>query len=87
MDRPRGVRVLTVGDGDLSFSLALARAFRGDELFLTATTLLTADELRETYGNAAPILAELSKYERELGGVRNFGGGRPSICHKADSRR
>ena len=36
-------RVLTVGDGDLSYSLALARCF-GPQIELTATTLL-ADAL------------------------------------------
>ena len=52
-------RVLTVGDGDLSYSLALARCF-GSQIELTATTLLATEaELTATYSRAAAILAEL----------------------------
>lgn len=52
------MRVLTVGDGDLSYSLALQRAF-GDAIQLTATVLPTADELAATYSSAAANAAEL----------------------------
>ena len=38
------ISILTVGDGDLSFSLALARAF-GDAIDLTATTLPDEEEV------------------------------------------
>ena len=51
-------RVLTIGDGDLSFSVALARAF-GNQIRLTATTLLKRSELLETYAAAPAMLAEL----------------------------
>ena len=51
-------RVLTVGDGDLSYSLALARAF-GDHIELTATTYLSVEELVSTYARAAENLAQL----------------------------
>ena len=40
------IHVLTVGDGDLSYSLALQRAF--GEIVLTATTLASEDELRRS---------------------------------------
>ena len=52
------MRVLTVGDGDLSYSLALQRAF-GESIQLTATVLPTEDELAATYANAAANAAEL----------------------------
>ena len=52
------LRVLTVGDGDLSYSLALARAY-GDRILLTATVLPTAEELVATYANAAACVEEL----------------------------
>eukprot|EP00966_Prymnesium_polylepis_P278179 6427804-Prymnesium_polylepis.2 len=52
-------RVLTVGDGDLSYSLALARAF-GDALQLTASVLLSEAELKETYAGAAHCITELT---------------------------
>jgi hypothetical protein len=51
-------RVLIVGDGDLSYSLALQRAF-GEIIQLTATVLPTAEELVATYTNAAANAAEL----------------------------
>ena len=50
------VRVLTIGDGDCSFSLALARAFAG-RIALTVTTLPDEDELTRTYKAAAANLA------------------------------
>ena len=60
MRAAKQVRVLTVGDGDLSYSLALARAF-GDQLRLTATTLLSEAELLETYSGTAGCIAELQQ--------------------------
>ena len=55
---PAPIRVLTVGDGDLSYSLALQRAF-GNAIQLTATVLPTEDELAATYTMAAANAAEL----------------------------
>ena len=52
------ISVLTIGEGDLSYSLALARAF-GDAIVLTATTLPPADELAATYERASANIAEL----------------------------
>ena len=52
------MRVLTVGEGDLSYSLALQRAF-GGTIQLTATVLPNEDELAATYANAAANAAEL----------------------------
>ena len=52
------MRVLTVGDGDLSYSLALARAF-GEAIELTATTFVSEAELLETYGSVGRIISEL----------------------------
>ncbi|EOD19429.1 hypothetical protein EMIHUDRAFT_208952 [Emiliania huxleyi CCMP1516] len=54
------MRILTVGDGDLSYSLALQRAF-GADVSLVATTLPAADELCATYRNTGKILAELAE--------------------------
>jgi hypothetical protein len=52
-------RVLTVGDGDLTLSLALSRAY-GQQLNLTASTLLkSSQELLHTYANAGHVLQEL----------------------------
>ena len=63
MDRSlRAPRILTVGDGDLSFSLAIARAF-GDSIELTATTLLSAEELCQTYASAAENIRLLSEMQ------------------------
>ena len=52
------IRVLTVGDGDLTASLALARAL-GPQIDLTATTFVSEAELTATYALAGPCLAEL----------------------------
>ena len=54
------MRILTVGDGDLSYSLALQRAF-GADVSLVATTLPAADELCATYRTVGGILAELAE--------------------------
>ena len=48
---PATLSVLTVGDGDLSYSLALQ--LLGPALRLTATTLLSSEELLSTYSGAA----------------------------------
>ena len=54
------LRVLTVGDGDLTLSLALARAY-GDQLDLVASTLLkSSDDLVATYSNLQ-VLKELQE--------------------------
>ena len=59
-------RVLTVGDGDLSYSIALLRAFGTQHVELTATTLPDADEVCTTYARAAEMIAEL----RDVHGVK-----------------
>ena len=51
-------RVLTVGDGDLSYSLAIARCC-GEAIELTATVLPSEPELCATYARAAVNLREL----------------------------
>lgn len=53
-------RCLAVGDGDLSYSLALVRRF-GRTVEVIASTLCTHDELIGTYSNATAIVAELEK--------------------------
>ena len=50
--------VLTVGDGDLSFSLALCRAFASN-VQVIATTWLTEEELENRYHSAARVREEL----------------------------
>ncbi len=52
------LRVLTVGDGDLSYSLALARCY-GTAVSLTATTLCSEAELRAKYALAGAHMTEL----------------------------
>ena len=53
------MRILTVGDGDLSYSLALLRAL--PHLELTATTLCASKaELCKTYSASAGVVAELA---------------------------
>ena len=62
-------RIATVGDGDLSYSLAIARAFGGG-IELTATTLLTEEELCATYTRAEAIIHELRERQvRVIHGV------------------
>jgi hypothetical protein len=48
------LNVVTVGDGDLSFSLALARSTRNTQLL--ATTFSSASDVRGFYRNAAAIV-------------------------------
>jgi tRNA U38,U39,U40 pseudouridine synthase TruA len=59
-----GPRLLTVGDGDCSYSVALMRAY-GKGVRLTCTTLLSREELSQTYSSAAAAIMEL-----EAQGVR-----------------
>ena len=55
-------RILCVGEGDLTFSLALARAYGTEQLHITATTLLQSrDELIGTYNNSEAVLEELDR--------------------------
>jgi tRNA U38,U39,U40 pseudouridine synthase TruA len=51
---------LAVGDGDLSYSLALVRCF-GRAVEVIASTLCTHDELTGTYTNTPAIVSELEK--------------------------
>ena len=51
-------RVLTLGDGDLSFSLALCRAFH-QQLAVTGSTLLRQEEVLKRYRSAAATREEL----------------------------
>jgi hypothetical protein len=61
-DNHKAFCILSVGDGDLSASLALKRAY-GSQIRLIATTLLASpDELRQTYPHAAPEELELVYY-------------------------
>jgi hypothetical protein len=61
--RPKYRILLTVGDGDLSLSLALVRAY-GDQVQVTATKIHpTATALVDMYPHAASIiLQELESY-------------------------
>jgi 23S rRNA-/tRNA-specific pseudouridylate synthase len=61
------LRILCVGDGDLSFSLSLIRAYGRQVLDVTTSTLLnSSDELIETYPNSAEILKELKENDVEI---------------------
>lgn len=55
------IRILTVGDGDLTLSLALVRAYR-ERIQLTASTLLDAKSLAATYSNTQKVLSELEEW-------------------------
>lgn len=60
------LKVLTVGDGDLSFSLALKRAFPEIQTLVATTLVESQEKLLNTYPHAAAILQELtiSPHER-----------------------
>ena len=58
----RQMRLLMVGEGDCSYSLALARAF-GTAAHITCTTFISEEECVATYARALAVIAEL----RELG--------------------
>mmetsp|Transcript_13027 Transcript_13027/g.19885 ORF Transcript_13027/g.19885 Transcript_13027/m.19885 type:complete len:577 (+) Transcript_13027:95-1825(+) len=56
------IKVLTVGDGDLTLSLAVIRAYGSHQIDLTASTLLSsAQELATTYQNSPQVLEELKE--------------------------
>lgn len=55
------VRVLTVGDGDFTFSQALLRSFGSHPLQLTATTWLQREEVLGRYRAAGTVLQELEQ--------------------------
>lgn len=58
----RTLRILTVGDGDFSASLALIKAYNPH--YLVATTLLSSEsELLKVYPHAQQILSDLQSYE------------------------
>jgi 23S rRNA-/tRNA-specific pseudouridylate synthase/tRNA1(Val) A37 N6-methylase TrmN6 len=58
----RLLKVLTVGDGDLSLSLALARAYGPQQISLTASTILSnTQELVQLYSNCSLTLKELAE--------------------------
>lgn len=58
-------RILIVGDGDLSFSLALHRAY-GDQISITATTVLESyTALIQEYPHAMGIVQELQQQEHK----------------------
>jgi 25S rRNA (uracil2634-N3)-methyltransferase len=69
-----GMRVLTCGDGDFTFSLALARMLLGNEgtsaaSKLTATSYETSETLEKVYPNFVDTLTEL----KQLGCLLQFG--------------
>ena len=59
-------RVLIVGDGDLSYSLALQRAF-GSVIELTATVLPSAQELPQSHPPLRTFGRVESKWQRSRG--------------------
>jgi hypothetical protein len=61
------LRVLTVGDGDLTLSLALARAY-GDQIDLTASTLDSKEELLHFYPDA--VVNELHALHSDSSNVK-----------------
>ena len=63
MAKPARFRALTVGDGDLTLSLAVARAYGHEEsLDLVASTLLSSrEDLFHTYSNSEHVLQELTE--------------------------
>ncbi|CAK0858743.1 unnamed protein product [Prorocentrum cordatum] len=65
MKRARRLRLLTVGDGDLSFSLALQRCF-GDGVAVAASTYLSRDELSRRYRSTHRALRELADAGAEV---------------------
>ena len=57
-------KVLTVGDGDLTFSLALKRAY--PTISVTASTLLScSQDLIQTYANSHEVITELEQVWKE----------------------
>jgi hypothetical protein len=54
------LRILTVGDGDFSCSLALLRAYPSLIHHLVATSLLSRDKVLDTYPNSFEIVNKLS---------------------------
>eukprot|EP00971_Amphidinium_carterae_P320991 6380858-Amphidinium_carterae.1 len=61
------MQVLTVGDGDLTFSVALQRCL-GGEVQLTATTLLGSEEICRRYHHGEAALRELRRNSKEVWG-------------------
>ena len=60
------LKVLTVGDGDLTFSLALKRAYPSI-ISVTASSLLSSSEdLIHTYSNSHDVLKELQEDWKEM---------------------
>jgi hypothetical protein len=57
---PPQLRILTVGDGDFSCSLALLRAYPSLICHLVATSLLSCEQVLDTYPNSFVIVNELS---------------------------
>lgn len=60
--RPKKLRILTVGDGDLSFSLALLRAYGNNyiESFAATTLIESKESLVVTYENSSEIYSEIT---------------------------